>query len=410
MIRREYFDDLGVMYLVVDAHELRGASRPQAGRLERVPRHQLRGIFESVSRKEPALLARLHHALTPEHVTAGASRCRAPTIGSDPRLEGVLRAFGVACGSDPVEAGSDLARLWLLRRTESGRSSGTRQQTAESRRIGEALAKLGRAQLIHRGGDYWLVQASGERLPDRKGYETLSEAELLSFLREQVADPTAPEQRQDACKELLDAAEAERAKTGQTTLLLLRRQRWYGRAVEEQARPLTPSQLRKERHWIEVLVVDKAEKNLPDLQLEVELADGSQKSLRTNADGIVRLDGIPPGNATIRLPQLDGKVWKPLGGAGASPSQKPQPKRVHQFRQGDNLARIAWRSGFEGWKALWESPKNTALREQRKRANMVRPGDSVNIEVEVREIVRASNALHRIQVLREEKPPLDWSC
>lgn len=285
-----------------------------------------------------------------------------------------------------------------------------RAQQLEAQRIDGLIAKLGAGDLVHRGSSYRLARAAQQqRIAGRGSYEAISAREAAVVLGEAAQEPQRPVAAREALSELLALLNKPGTLKGME-LVLLRRQRTF--AISEAKGPaLTPSQLRKkETHWIEIEVVDAKEKPLANVTLEVVLPDGSEKTVSTNFAGLVRVEPIPSGSATIRVPGLDGKVWKPLGGAGASPTQKPQPKRVHQFKRGDNLARIAWRNGFEGWKQLWESPKNAALRDQRKRANMVRPGDSVNVEVEVREIVRASDALHRIQVLREEKLPLEWSC
>jgi hypothetical protein len=319
----------------------------------------------------------------------------------------VLRALGL----DGPEAASDspprFARLRLLRAGSLDQPAQSRRDSVEAQRIERVLAQLGDPSFALRGESYRLEYAATKRnARDRDGFETLSEEELLSVLRALSSDQTVTAPPKAGLSELLALAEAERAKTGHTSLLLLRRPRWSARPAGDRAPTLTPSQLSRarEQHWIEVLVVDQMAVPVSGVALEFELADGTVQRQCSRDDGFARLERIPAGAVIIRLPGLDGNVWRPLGGAGPTQAARPSRAESHVVRRGECLAAIAQKHGFKGWRPLWAHAANEALRARRRNPHVLAPGDVVTIPPRVtQQIVRESDALHRIEVAQGAK-------
>jgi hypothetical protein len=64
--------------------------------------------------------------------------------------------------------------------------------------------------------------------------------------------------------------------------------------------------------WIEVELVDAADKPTAGALVEVTLADGSVREGQTDAAGVFRLARIPPGSCQVRFPDLDDRVIEAL--------------------------------------------------------------------------------------------------
>jgi hypothetical protein len=406
---RESFSDLEFTYVIVDAWQFDRSDRLKDASFERVPWFDARRVLEKIIRGEPRLFARLY-----EIVMGAYARGSGPILleyipNPDALVSRIFDDFGVDLPiSAPGE--TDFARFYLLRKPHFERPVVMRQESAEGRRIGEALRRLGREPFFHRGDTYYLKRASSfdeTALSDRDLYETLSEAQLFTVLRDLLADPGVAAAQRPAVEELLAAAEAQRAQGGTTELLLLRRQRLYVRRPEASDPAITPSQLRKalERHWIELAVADPEGRPVAGVSLELLLADGDIKALSTNADGFARLEPVKAGKVTIRLPKIDGSAWR---AAGARPSGKVGPARKHVVQQGECLSKIALKYGFPDWELVWNHDKNAGLRKKRKSPHVLFPGDEVTIPgVNIHEIVRATDATHRIEVPKEPEVTLD---
>ncbi|MBZ0119579.1 MAG: hypothetical protein K8H88_21490 [Sandaracinaceae bacterium] len=67
----------------------------------------------------------------------------------------------------------------------------------------------------------------------------------------------------------------------------------------------------RELDWIEVEIVDGEGHPMPFVQVEIELPDGRSRRQMTNENGWLRLDSIPSGNCTVRLPRWDRSAWRP---------------------------------------------------------------------------------------------------
>ncbi len=155
------------------------------------------------------------------------------------------------------------------------------------------------------------------------------------------------------------------------------------------------------RGFVMVEAVTEAGDPVPHMGLEVLLTDGEVLTRATDAQGQLRLEPIPQGRCTIRVPALDGNVWHPGDGGSASRVDRGH-KRLHIVQKGENLARIAQQYGFKGWSKLWEAPDNEELRKKRRSPHVLRPGDQVVVPApEIREIVRPTDQTHRIVVTEE---------
>lgn len=402
MFHSERFHAWGSSYVIVQAHDFRRSRHAVDASLERVPAAEARWVLAKLVRSEPRLFAKLYEALTGMRLPA-SGLLNLGTIGNPDAFQGrIVGAFGVD-SSGAGAATADCARFLLLRRRREMHAGALRPDSPEGRRIGDALAKLGRRPLDHQGETYILLRAGAPEQPlaNRDSYETLSETELFSILGAWLASPGYDAQRTAALEELLAAAEAQRKRTGSTELLLLRRQRYYARMTEDNGSAISPSQMRKalERHWVEVATVDSDDKPVAGVALEIQLADGSLRNLSSNADGFARLEPVPAGKVVIRLPKLDGSGWR---AAGAKPSGKAAPDRSHTVKQGECLSRIALKYGFPDWKPVWDYGKNAALKQKRKSAHVLYPGDVLVVPgLKVHEIERATDASHRIQLNTE---------
>lgn len=51
----------------------------------------------------------------------------------------------------------------------------------------------------------------------------------------------------------------------------------------------------------------------------------------------------------------------------------------YKVKQGETIARIAWRNGFRTWEAVWDHPENSALRAARSSPHVLAPGDELFI-------------------------------
>jgi hypothetical protein len=286
-----------------------------------------------------------------------------------------------------------------LGRAEAALELGVAQ---EARRIDSLLAVLGRSDLLHRGRSYRLVRAVMQRtIENRSRCEVMGREEARAVLSALAQDPVWTQHQRHALEQLLSVM-TNQADKPWLELLLLRRLRSAPIASGE-GPALTPSQLRKSRevHWIEVELVDRhTEQPKAGVSLELVLADGELRKLRSDDLGLVRVSPIPVGDVTIRLPELDGEMWTPVGGAPARQAAQASRYTTYRVRMGDSLSRIARRHGLAGWKKLWDDARNEPLRKLRKSPHVLRPGDQVMVpSASAFELVRATDATHRIAII-----------
>jgi hypothetical protein len=152
-------------------------------------------------------------------------------------------------------------------------------------------------------------------------------------------------------------------------------------------------------HYIVVQAVSVEEMPVPGVQLELVIAGGEVKGALTDKDGLARVERIHAGNVVIRVLSVDGDLWEALDGAASKPSSTDDRVRWHTVAQGECLSKIAHQYNLDGWKKLWEHPRNEPLRKKRKSPHVLLPGDAVALPgIDVYEIVRPTDATHRIKV------------
>lgn len=64
--------------------------------------------------------------------------------------------------------------------------------------------------------------------------------------------------------------------------------------------------------WIEVHLVGEDGQGVADEPYLLVLDDGSERRGKTDAKGVVRLEGVPKGAGRLMFPNLDKRAWEPL--------------------------------------------------------------------------------------------------
>lgn len=72
---------------------------------------------------------------------------------------------------------------------------------------------------------------------------------------------------------------------------------------------LVPADDRPEDTWFEVRVIDEDDQPCAGIEYEVELSDGRTRRGRTNELGVLRYEGMPPGQCKVRLLRIDAPGW-----------------------------------------------------------------------------------------------------
>lgn len=403
MFDRIHCSSIGVEYVVLQASAYRSMSADDRARFELLAPTEARHVVTRIGFNDASALHRMHSLVTRDvgFASHGNYRTAGPLTGVDPRLERVLDALGASVG-----ATSAFASVVVLR----GRGAGTKAQQAGHReylsdqRLGKALRQLGTGDVVHRGDSYAIVNAEhADKLSRRDSYETLGQRESLQVLKEMAEEPLRTEQQRKPLQELLELATRAQEAHKASGVLLLRRERFYARPEREDG-PVTPSQLRAtQSHWIEIEAVDKDKLPVSSVKLELVLASGGTTVLETNKLGVARLEKMQAGTITIRVLDLDGSSWRPVGGASAAVSSKQLGSRTHIVRPGECISKVAHRYGIKDWKTLWNDPKNSGLKKRRKNPHVLRPGDKIIVATKLYEIARATDAKHKIEVSRGEK-------
>lgn len=65
-----------------------------------------------------------------------------------------------------------------------------------------------------------------------------------------------------------------------------------------------------ELSWIEIELVDEADQPVPGERYELTLPDGKIRKGTLDANGLARVEGLPPGNCQISFPRLDLAAWE----------------------------------------------------------------------------------------------------
>ena len=88
-------------------------------------------------------------------------------------------------------------------------------------------------------------------------------------------------------------------------------------------------------------------------------------------------------------PDRDESAWQPSGG--------PVGKGNHIVRQGEGIESIAFDHGFF-WESLWNDPRNSRLKRERKDPNTLLPGDELYLrEKQEKDVPCASEQRHRFR-------------
>lgn len=61
--------------------------------------------------------------------------------------------------------------------------------------------------------------------------------------------------------------------------------------------------------WVEVLVVDDANRPMAGVEYEIELSDGRVERGRTDEHGLLRYEDLPSGSCKVRLLGVDASGW-----------------------------------------------------------------------------------------------------
>lgn len=69
--------------------------------------------------------------------------------------------------------------------------------------------------------------------------------------------------------------------------------------------PDEPAPLEEHEDWIEIELVDEAQGLIGRRSLLLELADGSSRTAETDAFGVARITGLPPGPVTVTFLDVD---------------------------------------------------------------------------------------------------------
>jgi hypothetical protein len=126
--------------------------------------------------------------------------------------------------------------------------------------------------------------------------------------------------------------------------------------------------------WIEILLIDEWQGRVANEQVLIIGPDGARHSVRTNDDGLVRVDDLHSGICEVGFPRIDGREWfrkgeRPGESGGSAPVV---------VTRGQHASLLAMRGGLRSLDTLWSHPDNAELRARRD-ANLLIAGDTVAV-------------------------------
>jgi hypothetical protein len=129
---------------------------------------------------------------------------------------------------------------------------------------------------------------------------------------QRLAATTVSRSEKAALEEAIPMLPARGFVSDGSRLLLLRLTPTRYAAPSSSAPAMTPSQMARtrERHWIEIQVVDEDGDGIPSVDYLILTPDNQQHSGVTGQDGIARLEDILPGQCQISFPKLDKDDWR----------------------------------------------------------------------------------------------------
>jgi uncharacterized protein (DUF2345 family) len=74
--------------------------------------------------------------------------------------------------------------------------------------------------------------------------------------------------------------------------------------------PQTQEEVDQKKHFVEIVLKDEENQPVAGEKYQVKLPDGSVAEGTLDQNGYARVDGIDPGQAEIKFPELDQESWK----------------------------------------------------------------------------------------------------
>jgi len=116
------------------------------------------------------------------------------------------------------------------------------------------------------------------------------------------AEPVAAAEALDEASGAKAAAEAAKLERASNT--------YKKKDIKPYKPPVTPEEAAIKTSWIEIELVDLADKPVAGEGYEIELPDGTVASGTLDPKGFARVEGIEPGTCKIRFPRLDRRAWE----------------------------------------------------------------------------------------------------
>lgn len=139
-----------------------------------------------------------------------------------------------------------------------------------------------------------------------------------------------------------------------------------------------PNRPEGDKTWIEISLVDDRDEPIAGIYCRVALPDGAVRLYALDRQGKLHLEDIPPGMCEVEFPDIDGREWNWRGDELGSSNEEPLgPGSSHQVVQGETALRIAVQHGYRRGDTIWDAPENDGLRQLRRSANVLQPGDVV---------------------------------
>lgn len=113
------------------------------------------------------------------------------------------------------------------------------------------------------------------------------------------------------------AVEADKADPGASAKLKAEQaQTKAGKYGAEKVKPHKPPESEEEKKaktaWIEIEMVDEADKPVPSVAYRVTLPDGTVDSGTLDEKGFARIEGFEPGTCKVTFPDLDKAAWEKI--------------------------------------------------------------------------------------------------
>jgi hypothetical protein len=193
------------------------------------------------------------------------------------------------------------ARLTVIETSATGPANVAETIPESQRQLREQLRALGPDDLTLASGGYRVVRADDSAaMPRRELYEAVNQQEARRVLAELAADTRLTPRQREVLQELLDHL-APAVKERGLEIVLLRRLRLYVTSAE-QAEPVTPSQVRKQRKKpITLRLVDEWGNPKGDVGYKLETAsDGTQTGSFPQSGEKVHAE-LDPGSVQLEM-------------------------------------------------------------------------------------------------------------